>query len=456
MSTSTPDAILTRSTDKPVGPLQRLIRSLFRRDMWALTDQGVVSAADFLAAALIARWLGKNELGIYGVVLETILWINALQGAVILYPLTVRGAGGDRKALRGPATAALLFTLLLAPLLCSAMGIAGALSSKRIGVAIAAALGMILWQLQETVRQALKAHLRFAACLPGDCIRHFGQVVGIWMLHRANLLNVTNVFVVIGVVSALATVVQALQVGLVRVGRADIVRLARDFWMLGKWMLPANVLAAVTSVGFLWVLQYFHGNGQAGTNSAVVIPLKLTVPVSIGLASVITPSVARAMKEFGARAATPVARQSILLGIALLTPYYLLVLVAPRFVLHVFLGSRYVDYLDAIPLVRLYVINFAVTFIQVSSNAWLGGLGLSRYLFYTQIIKTGVGLLISLPATAIWGVQGLILGNILALTVEAASNGYFIRLANLGRIKPVTESEPIPPPRGVEVIRSAK
>ena len=190
MITATPRG----SIEKPssLGPLARLIRGLGGKGFWALTDQGVVSAADFLAASLITRWLGKSELGVYGVVLETVLWVNTLQNALVLYPLTVRGAGGDRQALRGPATAALIFTLLLAPLLGVAMGVGGFLSSKRAGVAIAAAIAMALWQLQETVRQALKTHLRFAACLPGDCIRHLGQVAAIWALTSVALSGCCN------------------------------------------------------------------------------------------------------------------------------------------------------------------------------------------------------------------------------------------------------------------------
>jgi len=432
------------SPDAAVGPLARLIRGLGGKGFWALTDQGVVSAADFLAITLLARWCGKSDVGVYSVVLETVFWINGLQNALILYPLTVRGAGGDRRALRGPATAALIFTLLLAPLLVPAMGIGGFLSSKRAGVAIAAMIAMLLWQLQETVRQALKTHLQFAACVPGDCIRHLGQVVGLWVLHKTHHLDVASAFDAIAVVSVLATIIQAIQVGLARVRRADLVRLAMDFWTLGRWMLPANVLSVVTSVAFVWVLQYFHGSGQAGTNTAVVLPLKITVPVSIGLAGVITPSVAKAMKEFGARAAMPVARRIILMGAVLLSPYYLLVVAFPKLMLHLFLGHRYLDYLDATPLVRLYALNFAITFFQVSLGAWVGGLGQSRLLFLTQIIKTIVGLGFALPATARWGMHGLIIGNIVVLTVESACYIYFIRAVNSGRIKPICGSPASP------------
>ena len=203
------------------------------------------------------------------------------------------------------------------------------------------------------------------------------------------------------------------------------------------------MLSAVTSVAFLWVLQYFQGNDQAGTNSAIVLPLKITVPVSIGLAGVITPSVAKAMKEFGARAATPVARQILLMGGLILLPYYLFVMAFPVLTLHLFLGHRYLDYLDAAPLVRLYVLNFAVSFLQVSLGSWLGGLGQSRLLFVTQIIKTIVGLCFSLPITAKWGLHGLIIGNLVVLSVESACYVYFIRATNRvpRTIAPLSEAQ---------------
>lgn len=408
----------------------RLLHHFGSKGFWALTDQGVVSAADFLALNLLARWFDKADFGVYGVVLETLFWINALQGAMVLYPLTITGAGGARRDLRGPATAALLFTLLLSPLLCGGVALGAGLSSNKIAVAFAAAVSMLLWQLQETVRQALKTHLRFAAAVPGDCVRHLGQVVGIYLLHKLGRLDVASAFLVIGATSAGAVVIQSAQVGLTRLRAAHLRALAVEFWALGRWMLLAALLSSITSVGYLWVLQYYHGSEAAGVMGAIVMPLKITVPVSIGLASLIMPAVANAMKRIGAHAAASTARQIILLGLLLLVPYYIVVLAWPHLAMHLFLGQRYATYRDATPFVRLYVFNAAVAFIQISLNAWLGGLGQSRLLFLTQVIKTVIGLSIALPATAIWGIQGLILGNIFALSVEASCYAWFIRRVN--------------------------
>lgn len=410
--------------------LGTVLRHFGAKGFWALADQGVVSAADFLTLNLLARWFDQSAFGIYNVVLETILWVNTLQNALVLYPLTIKGAGGSRRDLRGPATAALFFTLLLAPLLCGGAAIGAGRSSGKMTVAIAAAIAVLLWQLQETVRQALKTHLRFAAAVPGDCIRHLGQVAGIYVLHKAGRLDVASAFLVIGCTSAAATIVQSLQVGLIRVRVEHLRQLAADFWVLGRWMLPAAVLSSITSVGYFWVLQYFHGDAAAGVMGAIVLPLKITVPVSIGLGSLIVPAVANTMKRINARAAGPAARQIILLGLILLIPYYLFVLAMPHVAMHLFLGRRYLTYLDATPFVRLYVFNAAVAFVQVSLGSWLAGLGQSRLLFVTQVIKTLVGLAISLPATAIWGVEGLIFGNIFALSVESGCYAYFIRRVN--------------------------
>ena len=68
--------------------------------------------------------------------------------------------------------------------------------------------------------------------------------------------------------------------------------------------------------------------------------------------------------------------------------------------------------LDTSSLLQLWVINSVVSYIAMVLNSWLAGLKEPRYQFLGQMAHMAAVLTISLPATAIWGVKGLILGGL--------------------------------------------
>jgi hypothetical protein len=84
---------------QPAAPtpfLSRIAALSQRRATWVLIDQAVVSAGNFLTISLLSHNLAKTDAGVFGVLLETMNYLNSLQAAVIIYPLTIKGATEDR------------------------------------------------------------------------------------------------------------------------------------------------------------------------------------------------------------------------------------------------------------------------------------------------------------------------------------------------------------------------
>src|SRR4051794_32230896 len=116
-----------------------------RRATWVMIDQAVVSGGNFLTISLLSRALERSDAGIFAVLLETMNYLNSLQAALIVYPLTIKGATGERSNLGRLATGSILLTLVLLPILGTAIaGSVGALNGGHF--AVAAVMAMLLWQ----------------------------------------------------------------------------------------------------------------------------------------------------------------------------------------------------------------------------------------------------------------------------------------------------------------------
>src|SRR5690606_16914838 len=96
--------------------LRRIVRTLKDASgMWAITDQAVVSIGNFATNIFLGNILTKEIYGTYGVLLETMLWVISLQAALVVYPMSVKGAViDDPIRLKRFASANLILTAFMA------------------------------------------------------------------------------------------------------------------------------------------------------------------------------------------------------------------------------------------------------------------------------------------------------------------------------------------------------
>jgi hypothetical protein len=245
----------TRSTG--AGFLGRLLR--LARDTngaWAIADQGIVSAGNFVTHIVLGNALLPAEYGVFGLLLGTILFLNSLQAAVVTYPLSVKGAAIADDRVKPFATVCLLLTLLCALPLAVSAGVAGAIFGKTASLALWAGVALVLWQSQETLRRVLNARLRFRDSIWGDAVRYLGQGVIVLILAYTGMLSIQTAFASIALASILGGLYQAWQVGLARPAWEDIRAFAVEFWSLGRWMLAANLTFLVSTLILEYGLAY--------------------------------------------------------------------------------------------------------------------------------------------------------------------------------------------------------
>src|SRR6185369_14465489 len=109
--------VLSYETPQTSSLMGKLLSLRHRKAAWVLLDQGIVSLGNFLMLGVLQRTLVVKEMGAYQVLFETILYLNGIQNALVIYPLLVKGATGGRVNLGRLATASIILTLGLLPFL---------------------------------------------------------------------------------------------------------------------------------------------------------------------------------------------------------------------------------------------------------------------------------------------------------------------------------------------------
>jgi glycosyltransferase involved in cell wall biosynthesis/O-antigen/teichoic acid export membrane protein len=403
----------------PASPLSSWRRSLIsffsatgKKSSWVLADQATVSIGNFATTILIGRAITAQQFGTYGLLMEVYLFFNSLQSALVVYPLSLRGAVLDKPALQRMASACLLFTLFLCVPLSLAMAGTTVLF-HRSSILVWVVLAMVFGQVQETLRRTLLAHLQFRDAIPGDAVAYLLQAAILFLLMRNGHLNLATAFITVGGTSAMAAVLQALQIGLRSVALRDLPGIFADFWHVGRWILYSNLTAVVASLGYNWTLALKWNTTQVAYLYVIASPMKVVNPLIIAVGSIIVPSVSRVHHHAGLAAAKRVGMKYGALGFTLLAPYLLFLLIFPSTCIRILFGDR-PEYLALANFLRIFTVTYTLSYVANVSLACLNGLGHSRANFLTTVANAIVSALIGLPLAYGLGLTGVIIGGFIA------------------------------------------
>jgi O-antigen/teichoic acid export membrane protein len=392
---------------------------------WVMTDQAIVSLGNFLTANLLGRYLSQQQYGSFGLIIENLLFLNSLQGALIIYPYSVKGAA-DPNRLPRLTTASILFTLVLLPLLGSGMiGVAWAAGTIHLSGWILIAL--LFWQIQETLRRGLMSDMRFRDTIWGDSISYLGQAAIVGILAYTKHLTLGGAIVAIALTSAAAALIQAYQLRPRKLATGDLENAASEFWALGRWALLTSLLTIVSGSAYLWVLRFGHGLESVAVFMAILAMMKLTHPLMSSTTSLIVPAAARARARGGNRQAIRTVLKYSMLGL-LLVPPYLFLFFAPSLSLKIFYGWH-TPYAAWGYVLRIYVISYVLVFINAVAGATLGALERPQHAFAAQMVNVIITLLIGLPLTWKLGVLGLVIGGQLSVLGVLVAHVYWLREA---------------------------
>ncbi|WP_270933764.1 MATE family efflux transporter [Falsiroseomonas oryzae] len=377
------------------------------RGAWGLADQGIASLGNYLSGVVLVQALSKQDFGTFFLVFGVLLLLNGLHAALITYPLSVRGAEGDAGHLRQRAGIAIADTLVLAIPLGGVVASAAILAQRPSLIPWALA-AMLAWQVQETLRRALMAHLRHRDALPGDAVSYLGQALLLAGLGYAGLLSLETAFGAMAATSLLGALVQGWQLRPARPRAAAILDAARGDWRSCRWMLLTSAITLVTMQSMPWTLGYFHGLATVAEFGALSLVMGLANPVLIGMLGMIVPAVAASPDLAAARQVT---LSHALSAAALLVPFLLAVLVVPGQALVIV--TQQSAYSELGTHLRLFALGYALAFPAQVVQAMLNGLGRTRDGFVAQCCFSATTILVSLPMAAAFGLTGAVWAGLL-------------------------------------------
>jgi O-antigen/teichoic acid export membrane protein len=382
---------------------------------WTLLDQGTISLGTFLLNIQLARQLDVSEYGIFALLLGGYFLVQHFNASLIYYPMMLGLAAGKEER-----TSDLIFISVAltaaSSFAFSAIVAACLYAFGHSHIAAAAALYLVLWQLQDLLRRALLAEFRHQAAILGDGITYFGAAGAIAVLASYHSLSLVTALFSMSGACALAIAVQAIQ-------RAPIflrIRVPQEslwtFWMCGKWAFVNGVILIATIQIFPWTLAMLDGPSAAAGFQAVLTIANIANPITFGLGNMIFPAVAQAYKKNSIRNAWRAAKTYIVIGAALLSLYVVPVMIMPRTTLFLFYGedSPYANLHQA---VSIMVLAAAINSVADMMSMFLYGVKAVKLAVWMNGISLGVAALL-LPFVGSQGVAACALALSAAKTIR--------------------------------------
>lgn len=379
------------------GPMRA--GSMFRRlkgASWALFDQCVVSATNFLTIYLFARHLGTASFGAFILAQTGLMLLTSMQNALVIQPHNVLAAGlaqadyrqftGALVVMQGVSCAAICMLLAMAGLLVMHFGVPSTGS-----VLVALAIAAVPWMGQEFVRRVLytRGESRMAAI--NDIVSYGLQLIGAYILARfwADRATPEAALFVLGGSSLAGVLVGVWQlrrhVRFRQVGVGTFMRTWKEVWNFGKWLTGQNLLLWFGVQGHSWIVGLLLGAEQVGLYRAATHLANLMNPLRQTAYSYLPSRGSLAYQAGGSTGLSRWVRNAWWMFLAALLPFCIVLVGFPRWVLSVAYGERYAS-ADLALILALSTIAQCITFLKFPFDIGLLALRATRSIFYVHLI----------------------------------------------------------------------
>jgi O-antigen/teichoic acid export membrane protein len=245
------------------------------------------------------------------------------------------------------------------------------------------------------------------------------------------------------IASAAGMLIQAVQVGLGRVTRREVVAVSRSFLGSGRWMALTNLGTLCMLACGTWPLTYFHGRASTADFFAIAALLKVCNPVIQSVGGMIVPAAAKAFDRGGMRAAARISLKMAGMAGLVMAPFVAFLFFAPGTSLWLAFHGKYSGPAAEAAL-RLFAFSYVNVYLSTMLTSFLNGVHRSRYTFYGQVVGSICMVTILLPMNVAIPVTGFIWGGIIQTTIQIVALVVLTRRA-------VKESHAPVPAAGVPV-----
>jgi len=390
-----------------------LLGNFLGRETWALTDQAVVSATNFLTSVMLARFMGLREFGIFALAWMSVLFVNSFQTALIVAPMMSIGPKQESQD-RPRYFGAVIFQELVLVFFCFLLVLIVLTFSGNFfhqadlhSLALPLAVSAFAYQMQDFVRRYFFATRHSRRALADDAISYLTQLPILLGLYKAGHLNsATALWAMAG------TSILGLAVGWFWMEPLDfnwqwIKTVARRHWRISRWLSASALLQWTSGNLFIIAAPVYYGAAAAGVLKASQNLMGVTHVWFQGLDNVVPAETARHLHEGGVRSMLAYTK-SILFkwgGITLL--FAVIIAAASGFWLRLVYGPDMVQYGY---ILRLYALLYVIVFMGGPLRAALQALEFTVPIFWSYLAMTAFAVAFAIPAAKWLGLSGTMLG----------------------------------------------
>ena len=390
------------------------------RNVWAMCDQILISAANFITMALAARAMGKTQFGAFTLVYSALLLANVLQSTLVTQAHNVIAAtkSGLSYATYTSSTAVGQIAIVLIEMLAAVAVAFWAWKTDSAYLALLIALipGIVGWQLQEFVRRVLYTEGRIGAAFANDVISYAGQTLWIIALWYVQKLTGSRAMYALAWTSLAAAIFGVWQLRDSICLRFDWSVLAEN-WHFGKWLAGAELVGWCSSLNmYLWLAAKFVNTGAAGDLKAAQLVFGPTRVLAFFLGNILPIQFARSLARGGDAEMHGSYYKTIAVIAPLLGGYCILAAVFAK----PLMGFYGPDYAGDVRVLQLYALCAFLSYMQMVVAAALSAKRLTWLIFTASVWGGAIPLAISYLMLRRFGTNGAVMCMMLTAVIVTA------------------------------------
>lgn len=385
------------------------------RESWAIADQALVSATNFLTNVIVARNLGIVQFGVFSVAWMALLFISSMQMANIISPmmsLAPKTPSEDRPGYFGSLILQEL-ALVIVSIIVVLTGlhlIAGWSHQPDLKILrYPLCMAIVAYLLQDFIRRYLFTIKQSRRAFIEDAVSCLPQLPLIFLLTRMHWISTPGVLWIIAATSGVGVLLGIYWLEPVTFSRTAFKTTTLRQWKLSKWLTPSALLTWTSSNFFVVIAPAYYGAVAAGVLRASQNMVAVANIWFLGLDNVMPSEAARRLHEHGRPSAVEYLRGMFWKWGGITFAFIAVLCIAPGFWLHAIYGAKFEAYGY---LLRLFGLLYLVIFTGKVANAGLQALEYTAPIFWLNLVMTGSSLLIAVPLTKHLGLTGVMLGTI--------------------------------------------
>ena len=389
------------------------LRQFMGREIWALTDQSVISATNFLTSVMLLRFMGLREFGVFALAWMAVLFVNSLQTALIVAPMM--SIGPKQEEMDRPSYfGAVVFQEMVLVSCCFVLVFIALKVSDNFfphrglqQLALPLAVSAFAYQAQDFLRRYFFVTRQSRHALADDALSYLTQLPILFFLHQAGHLNSAIALWVMAGTSILGLVAGWFWVEPIAFDGEQIKAIALRHWKFSRWLGASALLQWTSGNLFVIAAPVYYGAAAAGVLKASQNLMGVTHVWFQGLDNVVPVETARRFRDGGVHSMLAYTRSVLARWGGLTLVFAIVMAAAPGFWLRLIYGPDMVQYGY---ILRLFALLYVLIFVGGPLRAGLQALEFTAPVFWSYLAMTTFAITFAFPMAKWLGLGGTMLG----------------------------------------------